>query len=196
MSLFRVPAPEEYLRKFPRGHCSELRNLYVYMLPGLGDHPEGTPLEFQEALCEVVRGMWIRPRMRYLQGPPDVPATICDWSYKKIPEGSMLVGMGLGGTVACGLQDYVKDLIVFAINAPMVVGDYRVHPAGLPGQRVALYNSNLPTLEGSSSWAGCCDDHADLPFLTQDLKGHLPFLATLIAINLRGQNMHEALKLL
>lgn len=196
MKLFRVPAPAEYLRKFSRGHCSEIRDLYIYILPGMEDHPEGLPLAFQMALSEVLRGLWIRPWMRYLDGSEDVPTAICDWSYRKIPDGSLLVGVGIGGTVACGLQDHVKDLLVYAVNSPVQTEGYEVHPAALPGQRVVFFNSMNPNLYGVQDWRGKCDVALDLPFLNSEILPDLPLLASLIGYSLMGRDLHEVLQFL
>lgn len=193
-----VPSPEEFLRRpRPHGydHWTEMRSLWVYLFPGLQDEPNGRPLQLQNALSPLLRGMFIRPRMRYSE-EFNVAATICDWAQNRIPAGSMIIGLGIGGTLACALQDYTPNLTVFAINSPTAIQGYEVHPSGHPGRRVTLYNQENPVLMGHQDWEGRCDEHHHLPFLDHEAEDQFPLLATLIGLNLRGHNIQEALRLL
>ena len=92
----------------------------VYLLHGKGGSPEGTVRKLQTILEQHWPGLdFICPALPHRD--PNIPAEVSvqHLLQLQIPQGSLLVGISLGGLVAARLQEVGRqDLQVVAISSP------------------------------------------------------------------------------
>ncbi len=108
--------------------------------------------------------------------------------------GALIVGIGKAGTVAAYLQERFSafNLSVIAINSPTNLEEIFItkHP-----NRVALYSSHYPTIEGRCDWQPLADNSFDVNWLRYGILteggGNLCTYATmhLIVAYFKGPNI-------
>ncbi len=115
----------------------------VYLLHGTGGSPDGSVKQLEAELrgCAPEQ-VYVRPIMPH-SDPTAAPSVSV--SYLRdlgIPEGSLIIGLSLGGLVAAKLQEAERpDLHVFCINSPTWAGDTELHV--WMKHRVSLYSSGF-----------------------------------------------------
>jgi predicted esterase YcpF (UPF0227 family) len=159
----------------------------IYLLHGLGGgSPNGSVSLLQKALEPVFpNSEFIRPLLphanRNIENPEESIKFLEDLN---IPNGSLVIGISLGGLVAAKLQEQSRpDLnIICLISAPRFK---TIELKKKMPNRVAFYSSNDKVIaDRVSSWAEFAESH-DLPWLEHDIDPHIPELVKLIEEYLR-----------
>jgi predicted esterase YcpF (UPF0227 family) len=159
----------------------------VYFLHGKGGSPEGTVKKLQTVLEQRWPGLgFIRPVLPHHD--PNIPA---DVSVKhllqlKIPRGSLLVGVSLGGLVAARLQEVGRqDLQVVAISSPTWADGITLETK--IERRLAFYSSQDNVIESRiANWPQLASFSRDLEWLNHNTDQHLKYIARLFDWYLEG----------
>ena len=169
----------------------------ITLLHGRGDSPEG-PVKSLEVLLRSAHPMiqYARPLI------PDDSDTqkALEWFERfylyRVPEDSLLVGVGRGGLIACAVQNAVPALrlSVVAINAP-TEEDRLVAEPGAPRDRLALYSSAYPPIKGRCDWGRLTPLAYDVPWLARGCNIFYP-LAYLISAYSRSADMDKEVSML
>jgi pimeloyl-ACP methyl ester carboxylesterase len=164
----------------------------IYFFHGKGGRPEGSVRQIEELLEPVFpAARFSRPAL--LHGDPSVRAeeSLAALRQLEIPEGTIIIGISLGGLLAARLQETSRsDLRVVAISSPTWADSVKLaaHPPG----RLALYSSSDEVILGRTrQWPDLADSQ-DLPWLTHDTDVHKHRLVPLIAAWLRGDHSASA----
>ena len=168
----------------------------VYLLHGTGGSPEGSVRLLQAELAKCgAKQNYVRPLMPH--SDPNVPPSESVQYLRdlRIPDGSLLVGISLGGLVAAKLQEVGRpDLHVICINSPTRAGETALH--GWVKHRVSLYSSSDIVLAGRTNhWPLLTPEAHDIAWLDgHDIDPHSEALAHILAsymqaglINLEGR---------
>jgi hypothetical protein len=134
-------------------------------------------------------------------------STVLTWARTAfrpfIEKGSLIVGLGLGGLIACALQEKEPDLdlSVIAVNAPLWDGTdgedavelaWNTGPSG-GSMRIAIYSSLYGPYRyrAMNIWQSYADEAFDLPWLQHgiDLAKHA--VCYLIATYLRDGSIRD-----
>lgn len=138
----------------------------VYLLHGTGGSPDGSVKQLEAELrgCAPEQ-VYVRPIMPH-SDPTAAPSVSV--SYLRdlgIPEGSLIIGLSLGGLVAAKLQEAERpDLHVFCINSPTWAGDTELHV--WMKHRVSLYSSGDKVIAGrTEDWPLLAAEAHDVAWL-------------------------------
>jgi predicted esterase YcpF (UPF0227 family) len=159
----------------------------VYLLHGKGGSPDGTVRKLQNVLEHHWPGLdFIRPRLPHHD--PAVPAerSVRELLQFRIPQGSLLVGVSLGGLVAARLQEVGRsDLQVFAISSPTFADGVALETRA--ERRLAFYSSKDAVIESRiADWPRLASFQRNLEWLTHDTDQHLKYIARLFDWHLEG----------
>ena len=152
----------------------------VYLIRNKGESPHGPAKKLQPVLEQHWPGLnFIRPDL-----PFDDPKRRADVAVKEllrtpIPEGSLLVGLGLGGLVAAKLQELGRqDLQVIAVGSPTSADEVTLE--SWAERRLAFYSSQDPIIGSRiANWPKLASFSQDLDWLDQETSQHLKYIARL-----------------
>jgi len=129
---FRKPAMNQEVQRDPDRCPSEpvWPIGAVYLLHGKGGTPEGTVKKLATVLEQHWPGLaFIRPALPHSDPMASAESSVDHLLQMQIPQGSLLVGISLGGTVAAKLQKSGRDdLKVIAISSPAYADDVVLYP--------------------------------------------------------------------
>ena len=149
----------------------------IYLLHGRGGSPNGSVMQLETELrhCEP-RQNYVRPLMPH-SDPNVMPwASVLRLRELYPPDGTLVIGISLGGLVAAKLQELERpDLHVICISSPTHVEETELHMK--MERRVALYSSADQVIAGRTArWPELAEAH-DLPWLSHDTDKHKHALA-------------------
>jgi len=115
----------------------------------------------------------------------------------RVPEDSMLVGVDRGGLIACAIQSALPALrlTVVAVNSPTEDDGVIAKPSTSAYNRLALYSSAYPPIEGRCDWKAVTPFAYDLSWLAPGCKNFYP-LAYLISAFSRNGDMDKEVAML
>lgn len=154
----------------------------VCLLHGLGGSPNGSVFELERELEKLgQRRNYLRPPMPH--GDPQIASVLPSVAYLaglELPQGSLVVGISLGGLVAARLQETERaDLHVVCINSPSWAGDVKLERR--MERRFALYSSSDTVVAGRIAEWPLLAEAYDLPWLTgHDTDPHKLRLAAIL----------------
>lgn len=166
----------------------------IYLLHGKGGSPNGSVLQLETELriCE--------PKLNYLRPPMphSDPAVMPSASVEhlrslELPEGTLVVGVSLGGLVAAKLQELDRaDLHVICISSPTYADDTELNKR--MEHRLSLYSSTDSVIAGRAErWPQLAEAH-DLPWLDHDTDKHKKSLGRILCSYLQGLNVSRELE--
>jgi predicted esterase YcpF (UPF0227 family) len=150
----------------------------VYLIQGGGDFTNTPVSKLQAVLEQHWPGLnFVRPDLPDPGSPAHV--AVKQLLQIEIPEGSLLVGLGLGGLVAARLQELGRqDLQVIAIGSPTRADEVILE--GWAERRLAFYSSRDPVIgSGIANWPQLASFSRDLYWLDQRTDQHLKYIARL-----------------
>jgi len=159
----------------------------VYLLHGKGGSPNGTVSK----LAALLEPRW--PQLTFMRpllphSDPEVRAerSVEFLEQMHLPEGALLVGISLGGTVAAKLQETGRsDLHVMAISSPTWADGVVLH--GRPDRRVAIYSSRDEVIAPrTAQWPRLAAYAYDFPWLNHNTGQHFAALTKLFGWYLDG----------
>jgi len=105
-----------------------------------------------------------------------------------VPEGSLVVGLGLGGLAAAMMQETKRpDLDVVCVSSPTSHGAIKLERR--MQRRVALYSSQDPAIAGRvENWPNLAEAH-DMPYLMHGAHLHPYMLRKLILAHQEGRDL-------
>jgi predicted alpha/beta-hydrolase family hydrolase len=161
----------------------------IYLLHGRGGSPNGSVMQLETELRgRGLKRNYFRPLM------PHSDETVTPWTSVlhlrslAVPNGSLIVGVSLGGLVAAKLQELERsDLHVICISSPTHADgtelDTRME------HRVALYSSADSVIAGRTErWPRLAEAH-DLSWLDHDTDKHKKALAHILCGYLKRLNI-------
>jgi predicted esterase YcpF (UPF0227 family) len=161
----------------------------IYLLHGRGGSPNGsvTQLETELRDCEPEQN-YFRPLM------PHSDETVTPWPSVlhlrslAVPNGSLVVGVSLGGLVAAKLQELERpDLHVICISSPTHADETELNAK--MEQRIALYSSADSVIAGRTErWPQLAEAH-DLPWLDHDTDKHKTPLGRILCAYVQRLNV-------
>ena len=153
----------------------------IYLLHGLDGSPKGSVGLLQKVLEPVFPSReFIRPFLPHnnynIENPED---SIKFLKELKIPEGSLLIGISLGGLVAAKLQEESRpDLHVICISSPTRFKTITLKKK-MPNRVVFYSSADEVIADRVSNWPELAESH-NLPWLDHDTDPHIPKLVKLI----------------
>jgi hypothetical protein len=163
----------------------------VYLLHGTGGSPNGSVKQLENELVHCGANQnYVRPLMPHAN--LDVlPSESVQYLHNLgMPEGSLLIGISLGGLVAAKLQELERpDLHVFCINSPTWAGDTELHVR--MKHRVSLYCSEDEVIAGRTEDWPLLAEAYDLPWLTHDTDKHKAALAKIVCEHLTQRSVPQ-----
>jgi len=159
----------------------------VYLLHGKGGSPNGTVKKIQAVLENHWPGLdFVRPEL-----PHHDPMTPAEESVEfllksQIPNGTLLMGISLGGLVAAKLQEAGReDLQVIAISSPTSADGVRLENAA--ERRLAFYSSRDHVIESRvAEWPELASFSRNFDWLTHDTDQHLRYVSRFFDWYLQG----------
>jgi hypothetical protein len=152
----------------------------VYLINGKGDSLGGPEKKLQAVLEEHWPGLnFIRADLPFYDPRSPADVAVKELLRIEIPEGSLLVGLGLGGLVAAKLQELGRqDLQVIAISSPTWAD--KVTLESRAERRLAFYSSQDPIIGSRiANWPQLATFSQDLDWLDQETGKHLKYIARL-----------------
>lgn len=146
----------------------------VYLLHGKGGSPDGTVKKLQTVLEQHWPGLdFIRPELPHHDPNVLAEASVRDLLRLQIPQGSLLLGISLGGLVAARLQEGGRpDLSVIAISSPTRADGVTLEKRA--ARRLAFHSSRDPIIESRiENWAQLASFSRTLEWLDHDTDRHL-----------------------
>ncbi len=154
----------------------------VYLIHGKGD---STECACETSLCAgqgtALARIEFYSALTYLSYDARSPADVAvkELLRTPIPEGSLLIGVGLGGLVAARLQELGRqDLQVIAICSPTWADEVTLESGA--ERRLAFYSSQDPIIGPRiANWPKLASFSQDLVWLDQETDQHLKYIARL-----------------
>jgi pimeloyl-ACP methyl ester carboxylesterase len=139
---------------------------HIFFLHGKGGSSNGTIRILRDAMLPCMTNP---PHITLL----DFPSNTADEYYAavlavadKFPDGSMLVGVSLGGLISAKLlQDGRSDLTVVTLASPTFADGIALTNRITPNL-YALYSHADPVLGNRTNWGDYTTDHADVPWMS------------------------------
>jgi hypothetical protein len=152
----------------------------VYLIHGKGDSTNAPVNKLQAVLKQHWPGLnFIRPDLPFHDPRSPADVAVKELLRIEIPEGSLLVGLGLGGLVAARLQELGRqDLQVIAIGSPTWADEVTLESGA--ERRLAFYSSQDPVIWSRiTNWPRLASFSQDLDWLDQETDQHLKYIARL-----------------
>jgi hypothetical protein len=152
----------------------------VYLIRDKGESPDGPVTKLQAVLEQHWPGLnFIRPDIPFYDPKRPADVAVKELLRTPIPEGSLLVGVGLGGLVAARLQELGRqDLLVIAIGSPTWADEVTLESGA--ERRLAFYSSQDPIIGSrTANWPKLASFSQDLDWLDQETDQHLKYIARL-----------------
>lgn len=170
----------------------------ITILHDSDERPTGSPARLQTALASAY------PKIRY--ATPLLPHSLnakeaFDWAAKhyisRIGRGSLIVGFGRGGLVACALQSAFPalNLSVVAINAPTEEDGLQAKFFDQYYSRMVLYSAEYPRVKSRCDWGSLSPMAYNVNWLTSGNSAYYP-LAYLVGAFMRGKNMDKEVSMM
>ena len=159
----------------------------VYLIRDKGESPNGPVKNLQAILEQHWPGLhFIRPDIPVYDPQKPADVAVNELLRTPIPEGSLLVGLGLGGLVAARLQELGRqDLQVIAIGSPTWADEVTLESCA--ERRLAFYSSQDPIIgPRTENWPKLASFSQNLNWLDQETGQHLKYLARLCDWYLEG----------
>jgi pimeloyl-ACP methyl ester carboxylesterase len=159
----------------------------VYLIHGKGESSEGTVKKLQAVLEQHWPGLnFVRPDIPYFDPKRPADVAVKELLRMPMPQGSLLVGVGLGGLVAARLQELGRqDLQVIAISSPTWADEVTLE--SWAERRLAFYSSQDPIIGSRiANWPELASFSQDLDWLDQETDQHLRYVARLFDWYLEG----------
>jgi hypothetical protein len=153
----------------------------IYLLHGKGGSPNGTVRLLEDALRPLLDGaQFLRPSLPHSDFQRPAEASVEYLHRMQIPPRALVIGISLGGLVAAKVQEAGRpDLAVVRISSPTWADLVSLEQS--VGNRTAIYSSADTVIAGrTSEWQRLARAY-DVPWLTHNTDGHLPWLAPAIA---------------
>lgn len=159
----------------------------IYLLHGKGGSPEGSVLKLQDALQSIPRSSFKHTEFKRLRMAHAAANVRAEESFAQATSeyapyfrtGSLVIGISMGGLIAAKIQEASRpDLHVIAISSPTGADNLRLDQK--MENRVALYSSRDPFIQGRTSTWPLLAEAYDLMWLTHDTDDHRYSLALLI----------------
>jgi hypothetical protein len=150
----------------------------VYLIDGNGHSPGGPVEKLQAVLEQHWPGLnFIYPDIPFRDSRSPAEVALGELLRRPIPEGSLLVGQGLGGLVAAKLQELVHhDLQIIAISSPTWADEVTLERRA--ERRIAFYSSQDPIIRARvANWPQLTSFSQDLNWLDQNTDPHLKYIA-------------------
>jgi predicted esterase YcpF (UPF0227 family) len=152
----------------------------IYLLHGRGGSPNGSVMQLEAELRG--RGLeqnYCRPLMPHSDETVTPLTSIIHLRSIDVPNGSLIVGVSLGGLVAAKLQELERpDLHVICISSPTYADETELNTK--MEHRVALYSSADSVIAGrTDNWPRLAEGH-DLSWLDHDTDKHKKPLAQIL----------------
>jgi predicted esterase YcpF (UPF0227 family) len=160
----------------------------VYLLHGKGGSPDGTVKKLQTVLEQHWPGFdFVRPELPHHDPQIPAEASVQALLQLQIAQGSLLVGISLGGLVAARLQEVGRqDLQVIAISSPTWADGVTLE--GRTERRMAFYSSRDPIIESRIvNWPQLASFSRALEWLDHDTDQHLKYIARLFDWYVEGK---------
>ena len=139
----------------------------VCLVHGLGGSPNGSVKELEKELLQLGRRQpYVRPLMPHSDMKiTSVMPSVAHLETLGLPQGTLVVGVSMGGLVASRLQESSRpDLHVICINAPTWAGDVELEQR--VERRYSFYSSTDEVIAGRiARWPSLAEAY-DLPWLT------------------------------
>jgi predicted esterase YcpF (UPF0227 family) len=152
----------------------------IYLLHGRGGSPNGSVMQLETELrgCEPKQN-YLRPLMPHSDESVTPWTSVLHLRSLAVPNGSLIIGVSLGGLVAAKLQELERsDLHVICISSPTHAEDTELTMK--MGRRVALYSSADEVISGRTErWPELAEAY-DLPWLDHDTDKHKKALAYIL----------------
>jgi hypothetical protein len=152
----------------------------VYLIHGKGESPNGTVKKLQAVLEQHWPGLnFIRPDLPFCDPGRPADAALKELLGIPMEQGSLLVGLDLGGLVAARLQELGRqDLQVIAISSPTSADDVTLE--SWAERRLAFYSSQNPIIRSRiANWPRLASFSQDLDWLDQETDRHLKYISRL-----------------
>lgn len=173
-----------------------MRFSHITLLHGRDELPNGS-VERLEALLRTSHPMvdYARPLIPANLNTKAALQFVERFFVYRIPQDSLLVGVGRGGLIASAVQYKLPALrlSVAAINSPT---DEDGVSAELWGHRLALYSSVYKPIAGHCDWDVASPAAYDLPWLANGCENNLYPLAYLISAWARDAAMNKEVSLM
>jgi predicted esterase YcpF (UPF0227 family) len=152
----------------------------IYLLHGRGGSPNGSVMQLETELrgCEPEQN-YFRPLMPHTDPVVTPLPSVLHLRGLDVPNGSLIIGVSLGGLVAAKLQEMERpDLQVICISSPSYAEDTELNRR--MEHRVALYSSADEVISGRTErWPELAEAY-DLPWLDHDTDKHKKALAHIL----------------
>jgi pimeloyl-ACP methyl ester carboxylesterase len=152
----------------------------VYLIHGKGRSSEATVKALQAVLEQHWPGFnFVRPDMPFYSTKTRADVAVKELLRIPMPQGSLLVGVGLGGLIAARLQELGRrDLQVIAISSPTWTDEITLE--SWAATRLAFYSSQDPIIGSRiANWPQLASFSRDLDWLDQETDQHLKYIARL-----------------
>jgi hypothetical protein len=152
----------------------------VYLIHGKGDSTNAPVNKLQAVLEQHWPGLnFIRPDLPFYDARSPADVAVKQLLRIEMPEGSLLVGLGLGGLVVAKLQELGRqDLQVIAIGSPTRADEVTLE--SWAERRLAFYSSQDPVVGSRiANWPQLASFSHDLYWLDQETDQHLKYIARL-----------------
>jgi predicted esterase YcpF (UPF0227 family) len=164
----------------------------IFLLHGKGGSPNGSvsQLEAELRVCEPDQN-YVRPLMPH-SDPAEMPSiSVGHLRSLGVPEGTLIIGISLGGLVAAKLQEMERpDLHVVCISSPTHADD--VELIKRMEHRVALYSSADEVIAGRTErWPQLAEAH-DLRWLDHDTDKHKRALVRILCAYVKRLAVSQA----
>jgi pimeloyl-ACP methyl ester carboxylesterase len=163
----------------------------IWLLHGKGGSPDGSVSVIEDLLRRSWPGMrYVRPELPHGREQKERAAeeSVMALLGLSIPEGSLMVGISMGGLVAAKLQEQFRaDLHVIAISSPTWAD--AVELTRRTPRRIALYSSKDEVIaDRVDRWPELAEAY-DLPWLTHDTDKYRHPISHLINSYIREQDL-------
>jgi pimeloyl-ACP methyl ester carboxylesterase len=152
----------------------------VLLLHGKGGSPNGTVKKLQTLLEQHWPGIeFVRPALPHSDLGVPAQASVEYLLQMQIPQGSLVIGVSLGGLVAAKLQETGRqDIHVLAISSPTWAD--AVHLDRLSTRRLAFYSSRDEVIASRvAGWPKLAAFSRDFEWLSHDTDQHLRYIVRL-----------------
>jgi hypothetical protein len=160
----------------------------VYLLHGKGGSAEGSAAQLEAVLRQSFPDLaYVRPTLPHGRDMGK-QSPMCSFEFLRdlrLPEGSLVIGVSLGGLIAAKLQEEGRqDLHVICISSPTWVDGLAIELRA--PRRIALYSSRDEVIAGRTSlWPHLAEAY-DLRWLTHDTDVHKDKLGRMIVAYMNG----------
>ena len=150
----------------------------VYLIRGKDESPGGPVKKLQAVLEQHWPGLtFIRPDTPFYDTKRPAEVAVKELLRMAMPQGSLLVGVGLGGLVAARLQELGReDLQVIAVSSPTWEDEVILRRCA--ERRLAFYSSQDRIIRSRvANWSQLASFSQDLDWLDPETDRHLKYVA-------------------